>query len=221
MPIPSGASTGPLKFGGELLLDYARAAIIYRQDGMDVFSVGLAEQHQTSLFDAVFEQFTKAGHNFEANRAKITETRVFSVNLELAAAYAEVQWRMYTALSWVKGRMLGPQTPIMLWPHGFDLSTLWFVDGMNEREDPHINIGFSPGTPDVGQPYVYFYTWSSPEGLAAKLPPNVVWHTGWSAPGGYIKYESFANTSDPEGIVLDAMSQVWKIASDLMKASRR
>ena len=217
IPTAYGATSGPMSFGGELRFDYARAAYIYHKDGADVFTVSLDGQNQTSLFDAVFAEFEKAGHKFDPNRKKVTETETFAIDKAAAVIYAEVQWRMYGVLGQLKGRMYGPQTPIALWPHGFDLSTLWYVDGMDEHKDPHINFGFSPGTPDVGQPYFYFYAWPAPDGLGDKVPDAITWNAEWGTPGGVLKYEQFANQSDPDGMVLDIMTACYRVASQALK----
>jgi hypothetical protein len=214
IPTAYGASSGPLNFGGELRLDYAKAAYIYHKEGAEVFSVSLEGQNQTTLFDAVFAEF----ESLEPNRGKVTETSAFVINKAAAATYAQLQWRMYAVLGQLKGRMYGPQTPIALWPHGFDLSTIWYVDGMDEHNDPHINFGFSPGTPDVGQPYFYFYAWPAPDGLSDQVPEVITWNPEWGTPGGLLKYEQFANQSDPDGMVLEALTACYRVASEMLKA---
>jgi hypothetical protein len=217
IPTPYGASSGELNFGGELRLDYGRAVYIYLKDGADVFTVSLESKNQTSLFDTVFAEVEQAGHSLEPNRAKVTQTTPFALDKSVAATYAELQWRMYGILGKLKGRMYGPQTPIALWPHGFDISSRWYVDGMNEREDPHVNFGFSPGTPDVGQPYFYFYAWPAPDGLSQKLPDAITWNAEWGVPGGFLKYEQFANESDPDGMVLEIMTACYHTAADMLR----
>jgi hypothetical protein len=219
IPIASGATTGPLSFGGELQLDFTRTAVIYERDGAETFAIGLQGYNQTSLFDAVFNAFGRVGQRLDPNRNKVTETKPFQPDIGQAKTYAEVMWRMFGTLARLKARMYGPQTPIALWPHGFDLSTIWFVDGMDERHNPHINFGFSPGTPDVGQPYFYFYAWPVPDGLDKQIPSLAEWHTEWGTPGGVIRYERFARESDPETVVADALVEAYRTASGLLKAA--
>jgi hypothetical protein len=219
IPIASGATTGLLSFGGELRLDFTRMAVIYERDHVEVFALGLQGYNQTSLFEAVFDAFERVGHRLDPNREKTTETATFRPDSVQAKAYAEVMWRMFGTLARLKARMYGPQTPIALWPHGFDLSTIWFVDGMDERHDPHLNFGFSPGTPDVGQPYFYFYAWPVPEGFSGQIPALAEWHTAWSTPGGVIRYERFARESDPETVVAEALVEAYRTASGMMKAA--
>jgi hypothetical protein len=217
IPMPYGATTGPLKFGGELLLDFAQAAIVYRDHGKEVFRVGLAGHNQTSLFDTVFAELAKAGLKLDPNRGKITNTTPFKISLEQVQTYTSVMWRMYTALARFRAHVYGWMSPVVMWPHGFDLSFLWFARGSEERSDPHLNFGFSPGTPDIGQPYVYFYAYPAINGLDKALPSNMRWHTAWSSPGGVLEYDKFASANDPEAVVEDTLLDAFRAASALMK----
>jgi hypothetical protein len=217
IPTSSGATTGPLKFGGELQLDFGKGAIIFQRGGVAVFRVALAGHNQTTLFDAVFEAFGQAGNDFQPNRNKITNTTPFNFDSEAARVYADVMWRLYTALARFRGRALGWMTPVTLWPHGFDLSFLWFPHGSEETKDAHLNFGFSPFTPDVGQPYVYFYAYPIVAGLETAIPAPMRWHTAWATPGGVLEYEHFANASDPETMVEDVLFQVYRAASAQMQ----
>jgi hypothetical protein len=219
IPTSYGATTGPMKFGGELQLDFGRGAVIYRRDGVELFNVPLAGHNQTSLFDTVFAEFRKAGHHFQPNRSKITNTTPFNFNPEAGKTFTDVMWRMYTALARFRGRALGWQSPITLWPHGFDLSFLWFPGGVEETKDPHLNFGFSPFTPDVGQPYVYFYAYPVVSGLDQTIPAPMRWHTAWATPGGVLEYERFAGAGDPEALVEDLLLCVYQEASARMKES--
>ena len=215
-PTAYGATTGLLSFGGELQLHYARGAVVYVRDRQEVFAISMVGHHQTSFFDAVFQAFAAQGLKFEPDGKKITETTPFSFHSEKAALFADVQWRMYQILAMVKGRMFGTQTPIALWPHGFDLSTLWFLDGMDEHKDPQINMGFSPGTPDIGEPYFYFYAWPVPEGLEKHIPDAFTWNTNWRTPGGMLPYSRFYTESNPTTYVADLLGEVYRVASSML-----
>jgi hypothetical protein len=212
LPTTYGATTGPLNFGGELHLDFGRGFIDFKEGDTEVFTVALAGHNQTSLFDTVFAEFERAGHKLQPNRSKITNTTPFQLNPESGRVYAGVMWRMYTALARFRGRILGWVTPIMLWPHGFDLSFLWFPSGTEETKDPHVNFGFSPFTADVGQPYVYFYAYPVVAGLDKAVPSPMRWHTAWATPGGVLEYEKFAGTNDPEAMIEDLLSEVYRAA---------
>lgn len=216
-PMPYGATTGKLKYGGTFHFDYGMGKYIYEKDGNEVFEVSLSGHSPKSAFKAVFDALAEQGQDLEPNWEKATSTNPIELNTDHAENYAEVQWWTHGVLARLKTWMFGPQSPIMLWSHGFDLSTLWFVEGMDEHNDPHINFGWSPGTPDVGQPYFYFYAYPQPDGLAEQLPADIHWHTEWATPGGLIKYEQFVGAEDPDEYVFNLLYAAYKSASTLLK----
>lgn len=109
-----------------------------------------------------------------------------------AAAYAALLYDVFTGLARFRARQMPPWTPLVVWPHGFDLATIGYrtvgttpgttasmTVGMDEARDPHIAVGFSPGSPGIARPYLYAYASPAP---AQPLPPEppAVWHTvGW------------------------------------------
>jgi hypothetical protein len=215
-----GATTGnDDKLKGRLDFNYGMGTYEYIRNGAVVFSININTHSQISLYQSVKSELESAGVRLDVTDNHITETDKFNINLEDAGAFAAFKWRTYGMLARLKAQMFGPQTPIILWPHGFDQSTLWFVDGMNEHEDPQMNFGFSPGTSDVGQPYFYFYAWPLPDGLAEKLPAAIEWNTEWSTPGGVLTYEKFASESHPDSFVVDVLSSVYQIGSVMMRAN--
>ncbi len=195
---PYGASTGELTFGGELQLDYVEAQIRYEKEGKNVFTVNLKGENQVSLSDKVIKLLNDNRCSVEPDKEKITETTTFEIDPEVAKNYAEVQHRISTSLARVQGQMNGYKTAVALWPHGFDLSFLWFKDGHDEMKDPHMNFGFSPGIGE-DEPYLYFYAWPTPlEMLQKKLPEGGNWQSTWNAPGARFGYSSLQKHGNPE-----------------------
>ncbi len=193
-----GASTGELTFGGELQLDYVKAEIRYVKNDKMVFTVPLKGENQVSLADKVFDLFKEHKCDIEPDREKITETTTFDIDVQVAKNYAEAQHRISTALAKAQGHMNGYKTAVALWPHGFDLSFLWFKDGHDEMKDPHMNFGFSPGFGE-DEPYLYFYAWPTPaEMLQKKLPEGGKWQSTWSAPGAVFGYSTLQKQANPE-----------------------
>lgn len=219
IPLPSGATSGPLPDGGELRLDYGATAIVYRRQEAEVFRVPLAGHDQPGLLDAVVSALAAAGAPADPAQDKIAGAGELVADGRKAAVYAEIQWRMHAVLARVKSHILGYQTPVALWPHGFDLSTLWFASGTDEGVDPHVNLGFSPGTPDIGEPYCYLYAWPAVDALATSLPPGMRWQKGWSTPGAVLPFDEFASAADPEGIAHDALSATFETAAHLLSGA--
>ncbi len=84
-------------------------------------------------------------------------------------------------------------TPLVVWPHGFDASQLYFPGAsFDEHTQPHINYGFSPGSAGLPRPYVYAYAHPMPDGVfGTALPDGARWHSdGWT--GVVIDYDVLA-----------------------------
>lgn len=216
-PTPFGATTFSLSTGGRLELDYLETEIRYIEDNKTIFTVPVEGHSQKSLTEAVFSELTSAGHPLRPDMSKSDSTTHLKINPAQAHAYAEVQWRMALVLARVKAHLTGFQTPVLVWGHGFDLSTLWFVDGSDDHNDAHINFGFSPGTPEVGQAYVYFYVFPAQNELENRIPDLFDWNTAWSTPGGVLRYDRFAHENDPESLVVDALLEVYRVASTMLR----
>lgn len=216
-PTPFGATTFNLSTGGRLELDYRKTEIRYIENSKTAFTVSLDGHSQKSLTEEVFSELQSAGHPLKPDMSKAESTARLNINNAQARDYAEVQWRMALTLAWVKARLTGFQTPVLVWGHGFDLSTLWFAGGSDDHKDPHINFGFSPGTPEVGQPYVYFYAHPAQNGLEDRIPDLFDWNSAWSTPGGVLRYDRFAREEDPESLVVDALLDVYRIAATMLQ----
>lgn len=216
IPIPDGVTTGELNFGGELRLDFTTGAIHYQQAGKTVFTVEATGRSQVSMFEAVYHHFKQVGIDLHPDASRVTEQALFDFNADAASRFNEMMWRMFQALARVKARFLGFQTPLVLWSHGFDLSTLWFPSGFDEETDPHLNIGFSPGTPDIGQPYIYFYAYPVPPDLPNLIPTAFEWQTGWRTPGGVLTYDHLKTETDPETTVTQLLSRVYDVVKTMI-----
>ncbi|MEM9986137.1 MAG: hypothetical protein AAF804_13675 [Bacteroidota bacterium] len=92
----------------------------------------------------------------------------------------------------------GPGSPVLCWPHHFDLATLIPADpGSSEKT---IGLGFSPGDAERGCPEPYFYVnlWPIPEKVT---PPASMaagyWHSnGWQ--GGILTLAALLEFSTSE-----------------------
>ncbi len=216
-PQLNGAGTGPLSIGGSLEVDFITQSVDWEKDGDTVFTVPIAGETQQSLFEKVKAKFAEHGHDLDPPVNEPWTTDALAPDVTQAHNYALVFWRMWTVLAQTHARFVGPVTPVVLWPHGFDLSTIWFAGGgFSEEEDPHMNFGFSPGTPDVGEPYFYSYAWPAIEGFEATLPDVVEWHTEWGSPGALLRYSKFAAADDPEAIARETLLAIYRAGAARM-----
>ncbi|HUN05666.1 MAG TPA: DUF5996 family protein [Aggregatilineales bacterium] len=216
MVTPNGLRSGPLPVGGELVLDFNRAHITYTCPADTCSTIPLSGHTQTSLAAAVLEAMAKTGHPAEPSPASFNGTHPLVIDRIQASDYASALYRVFTALARVRARLNGSQTALVVWPHGFDLSGLWFQRGFDEAADPHINIGFSPGSPGIDRPYVYLYAWPQPPGWTTlSLPELAHWHQqNWT--GVVIPYDSLAPLPNPEAKLEDLLETVMKAVQEVM-----
>lgn len=210
-------TTGALSFGGELRLNFTNPSIHYVQDGKTLFDVPMDGHTQTSLFHQVYAEFGKLGLSLNPDASKITETLPFEFTPKNTHALYDTMITIYGWIASVKARFLGFQTPLVWWAHGFDLSCLWFPHGGDEHTDSHLNIGFSPGTPDIGEPYLYFYVYPPLADMQNDLPEGMTWVTNWSAPGGVLRYSHIIASSEPANVIMSSVWHIYKVVNSQLK----
>ncbi len=214
---PEGLSTGTMRIGGDLLLDFRQQTVLYRQPGEAMISLPLAERTQARLAAEVLALLAEEGHFIEIDRDSVNDQSLLTVDTQTASDYAQALYRVFTAVARFRARLFGPQSPIVVWPHGFDLSTLWFSGaGADEHNDPHLNFGFSPGSPGFDRPYFYSYASPMPEGFYdVALPPLVrAVHEPWR--GLVIQYDALAQMADPEGELESLLAAIQSAIGPLM-----
>jgi len=202
-PTEIGATTGQLGFGGELTLDYADASINFI-DHDSPFTSSLLGSNQTDLANTVFKKLNQiTNENFDTE--KITEDNDFEFDKSAALDYSQAQFILYKSLVNFRSNLSKYKTPVVLWPHGFDLSFLWFKRGRDESKDFHMNFGFSPGF-DRKEPYLYFYAWPTPP-MLEKSTSIGNYEVDWTAPGVSIDYTSLKNL-DIAKVLTDAFNSL-------------
>jgi hypothetical protein len=129
----------------------------------------------------------------------------FDIDPQHAADYAQVLYRMSETFKRFRASLTGMTTPVIVWPHGFDLSFLWFATDQTSEEAPHMAFGFSPGSVGLDRPYVYAYIYPISEGLKdLELPPFTYWHTqGWT--GVVMQYDELAKQQTPDSVIGDTL----------------
>lgn len=240
-PTPTGLQSPPLAQGGKLALDLTTLAFHYTTAVGQTTSLPLANRTQRDLLadlitllgaeiplptatkdgsENVYNRFASAlaERDYEPpeNPADWLATTPLQIDKELAAAYAGVQYRLYTAVARFRARLRGTFSPLVVWPHHFDLSFLTFQGAELDDYQPHVNIGFAPYSDGLDQPYLYAYAYPYPDQYdPPALPAGGVWHTsGWT--GVVIPYDTLAAQPDPEAYVeascaqiLTALQQLW------------
>lgn len=215
--IPEGLSTGPLPFGGDLALDFTDLSVVYRQPGETSVRLSLKGHSQWSLAGAVMGLLAEEGHDVSLNRDKLADQSPLHIDAHTAEDYADALYAIFTAAARFRARLFGPQSPVVVWPHGFDLSFLWFAGtGSDEHRDRHMNFGFSPGSPGFERPYLYAYASPNPDGLT-DVPLPLLAHVntqGWN--GIVVYYDDIVNTNDSEAVIEELYGEIYGAVSPLL-----
>ncbi|NWF69615.1 MAG: hypothetical protein HXY40_11070 [Chloroflexi bacterium] len=189
---PHALSSGPFWLASaqtvqEVRLDFVTASIN---------GIALRGHTQKSLALAVMQQ-----EKLDIPLDKLADERPLEVDSALAAAYAQTLYSVFTALARFRARLAGSMTPLVVWPHHFDLSFLWFASKMDDESAPHMNFGFSPGDAGIPRPYLYAYAYPAPpEQTTLALLAPARWHTeGWT--GVRADYDDWRGADDPEALL--------------------
>jgi hypothetical protein len=117
---------------------------------------------------------------------------------EQAAAYAEALWWIDKQFRIIKAGLEGGLTsPILIYPHHFDLSLVWFPHD-DERQ---LGLGWSTGDETIPEPYLYITQYPEKKDFTVrKLPDEAHWQTdGFS--GAVLPYEALVKSNDPEELL--------------------
>ncbi|MDX1990997.1 MAG: DUF5996 family protein [bacterium] len=210
---PTGLTTGELSGGNEFWLDFTQATLNYRESRGRVTTVELQNNTPQAALIAVVSAMPTIhmGVTQLVTRGGLN-TIPLAIDKAQSADYAEALYRITTAFNNFRAGLKGMLTPLVVWPHGFDLSMLWFPgDNPDEQTQPHCNFGFSPGSAGLPRPYFYGYVWPRPDDLtSAPLPAPVRWHTeGWT--GALVEYDAIRNEAQPEIVIQSLLEQIYQV----------
>jgi hypothetical protein len=130
------------------------------------------------------------------------------------AQAVERYWRALAQLDVLfkrfSGELRSGAGTVRLWPHHFDLATVWLsgrcVPGQDvddeDYADERMNFGFSTGDDSIPDPYLYATAYPLPPELPhAELPRGASWQTrGWQ--GAVLLYAELVGVADAHELVL-------------------
>jgi hypothetical protein len=208
---PSALSTEELPGGATVRLEFNLARVVVTRD-VEHRALALNGFTTRSLLEAVLSALEDVGAGLvaasgsrvdgflEALQGKGLQANfgighepddeALTVNLLSSAAFGAALDRVFEGLSRWRSRLNGAMTPLVVWPHHFDASMLWFPGSSLLESEPHLNFGFAAYDEEFHQPYLYAYASPMPEDFQAReLPAPWHWHTnGWQ--GAFIGYEA-------------------------------
>jgi hypothetical protein len=207
---PTGLSTGGTS-AGRFVLNFANATIEYYKPNRTVVWLPLARYSTSAdLMGALLSEIT-ADSSDPVPVINAPEIAPLYVREDEIQAYGQTLQMIYTAISRVRGRLLGTMTPIVVWSHGFDVSTLWFKGNELDESQPHINIGFSPGSAGFSRPYVYLYAYPMPDDFQTlPLPSLASWYAeSWN--GAVIDYDSLRTQESPLAQLETQLTEIFDL----------
>jgi hypothetical protein len=231
--VASGLAASPLPGGGLVLLDFSAGSLVYTPASGAEVSFPLHRSTQAQVFAGLFGVLSQGelsgllpdGPDLaERLRAGIAarggryrppqpgslwdETRI-NLDARTTRAYLEVLQLVFTAIARFRARLAGMQTPLVVWPEHFDLSTLWFQGTTIDESQAHLNFGFAPFSDGLPHPYLYAYAYPYPQHYEPPaLPEGAYWHTqGWT--GVVLPYAVIAAQSDPAAFVEETCQAIY------------
>lgn len=242
--LPEGLSTDRLPSGSEVRLNFKTGHVAYHTPQGEMVSFSLADHSQKTLvealllamhdyelqnwlsggskgtlLDSVYAHADEIGKKLYIPQHDVSDEQPLTFDLQDAADYADVVYRIFTGVARFKARLVGNMTPVVVWPEHFDLSTLWFATEKPDEYSPHINFGFAPYTENVAgleRPYFYAYAYPLPEGYT---PPQLPAPARWESKayrGMYLAYDDVRYQADLEGYVEDLCSQTFNALKTLL-----
>lgn len=127
-----------------------------------------------------------------------------------AEAYSAALWWLDEQFRLLKAELTeGVTSPILLYPHHFDLSLAWFPFD-DERQ---LSVGWSTGDQTIAEPYIYLTAYPEPTSFASlELPLEAHWQKeGFS--GAILPYAALQAANNPTELF-------QRFAGDTMRASR-
>ena len=213
----NGVSTTELQIGGELRFDFTSFSLNYERQAGDGFTIDAAGHNQQSLMQAVLKRFAELHITLEPSMKHITHDSPFIVERSLAQDYTKVLGTVYTALARFRAKLGGCMTPIVIWPHHFDMAFIWFAtENRDEYTAPHLAIGFAPFSDGIHRPYFYGYGWSPDIGyVQVELDPPAQALTGVYT-GLYAKYDTLRTEDNVNQVIEEMLLAYHRKASAIL-----
>jgi hypothetical protein len=205
---PAGLSTGGTS-AGRFVLNFNNGTLEYYKPNRTVVWLPLARYATSAdLMGALLAEITADMPDTTLPVINAPEITPLYVQEDQIKAYGQTLQTIYTAISRVRGRLIGTMTPIVVWSHGFDVSTLWFKGNELDENQAHINIGFSPGSAGFSRPYLYVYAYPMPEDFETlPLPSLARWYTEtWK--GAVIDYDPLLTQKDAPAMLETQLSEI-------------
>ncbi|MDB5170345.1 MAG: hypothetical protein JWO35_39 [Candidatus Saccharibacteria bacterium] len=122
-----------------------------------------------------------------------------------AAHYAEALWWLEKRFKGIKTDLdTGLTSPILLYPHHFDIALSWFP----QNDTKQLSLGFSSGDESIKEPYLYLTAYPEPDGFTNReLPAEAYWQTAGFR-GAILPYARLQASQAPDAVFDDYASLI-------------
>jgi hypothetical protein len=239
--LPEGLSTGALPGGGRVLLDLTAGALRYTPPDRKMTTLPIQSRTQAALFAdlfgalaadelagvlppgaGLFERVSqgiaaRGGRYRPPQRAALLDETPSQVDPRAAGDFGAALQTVFSGMARFLARRMERTTPLVVWPEGFDLSTLILPGTEIDESQPHLNFGFAPFSAGVETPYLYAYAYPTPPGYTPpQLPAGARWNTqSWT--GVMLDYELIAGQPDPIGFVDASCTAIYALLRPLLE----
>ncbi|MDB5163686.1 MAG: hypothetical protein JWS12_303 [Candidatus Saccharibacteria bacterium] len=200
--MPQGLATQPLT-PQRLVLDM-RAGELQTENQRWDLTMTTAQQ----LF-AELSLWTLAQKGGQAPAAPDFSTSEPQFNLKHSQQLATVLDFVHTTFQAIgSGLAGGLVSPVLLYPHHFDVSLVWFF----ARSTAQVAAGFSTGDEMVSEPYFYVTASPEPAGFGSQVLPNGHWQTaGWH--GAVLPYATVVASALSTEVVTQFITDLFHVAA--------
>ena len=115
-----------------------------------------------------------------------------------AQALGGAFWQLEQYFETLQARLEGGLvSPVLVYPHHFDLSLSWFPTD----DEAQLTVGFSTGDETIAEPYLYLTAYPEPTGFTGLvLPDGAYWQSeGFS--GAILPYSVLQGSSNPADLL--------------------
>lgn len=106
-------------------------------------------------------------------------------------------------LTWAKRELNGLTSPVLLYPHHFDLALSWFP-----RNDQQYTMGFSTGDESIAEPYFYVTAYPEKMDFVSRILQSPAYWQKRGFSGAALKYNDIALAAKPKKTITAFFEQV-------------
>lgn len=127
--------------------------------------------------------------------------------------YADSLWWMDEQFRWLKTTLDdGFTSPILFYPHHFDLSLVWFPN----NDDKQLAIGFSYGDETIEEPYLYITAYPELPAFTKLTLPKPAYYQTTGFSGAILSYAKLSASPRPDKLFQKYANEVLSAARPLV-----